>query len=65
MNFRFKTDCGLVETSSVSGIKLSDKSLSLSTSGLQINMGQGLMTSINGVAIILADTSLDVSTLGV
>jgi hypothetical protein len=64
LNFRFKTDGGLVETSSGSGIKLSDNSLSLSTSGLSFNIGNGLMTSINGVAIKLADTSLDVSTLG-
>ena len=36
LNFRFKTDGGLVETSSGSGIKLSDNSLSLSTSGLSL-----------------------------
>ena len=40
-------------------IKLSDNSLSLSTSGLQVNLGSGLMTSINGLAIKLSDTSLD------
>jgi hypothetical protein len=48
--FRMKTDGGLVETSSGSGIILSDNSLSLSTSGLQLNIGQGLMSSVNGVA---------------
>ena len=45
-------------------IKLSDNSLSCSSSGLQVNLGSGLMTSINGLAVKLSDTSLDVSNLG-
>jgi hypothetical protein len=49
--FRIKTDGGLLETSSGSSIKLANNSLSLSTLGLQSNIGQGLMNTINGVAI--------------
>jgi hypothetical protein len=45
-------------------MKLSYNSLSLSTSGSRLNIGRGLMTSVNCIAIKLSDTSLDLSTLG-
>ena len=65
MNLKLNGSGG-VEIVSSNGlqIKLADNSLSLSTSGLQVNIGSGLMTSINGLAVKLSDTSLDVSNLG-
>jgi hypothetical protein len=62
--FRIKTDGGLVESSGGSGIKIEDKSLSLSTLGLKNNVGSCLSTSINGVDVKLSDTSLSSSITG-
>ena len=58
---RLNGNGGLINNSAGTSINLADNSLSLSTSGLQLNIGSGLMTSINGVAVKLSDTSLDVS----
>jgi hypothetical protein len=57
---RFNANGGIVDNTTGIGIglqiKLADTSLSLSSSGLKLNIGQGLMTSVNGVAIKYNDT---------
>jgi hypothetical protein len=57
---RFNANGGIVDNITGIGnglqIKLADTSLSLSSSGLKLNIGQGLMISVNGVQVKYNDT---------